>query len=268
MRKETKEAISTNLIKKMDERLSSGEKRNCSQNAKCEDRIKDYGEEKEDYLTKEQFKIVSRYYMSHVEEPLEILFHDLDLAYSAYITDEALFHESIVSIINSYKGEALKQTIKPLISTKVPIDNEFRESTVNFINEHKCEAPNQHISHLVAEEALDNKNEPAHCKQRPLGLPTETRKIDGVERVFDECLDLYRRKNHDYSNKGESAFDRAYNKMGAKSLWLRLNDKFTRFESLLFADDEAQVKDEKIEDTLLDLINYAAMGLAKLKGYN
>jgi hypothetical protein len=56
--------------------------------------------------------------------------------------------------------------------------------------------------------------------------------------------------------------------MGAKSLWLRLNDKFTRFESLLFAEDEAQVKDEKIEDTLLDLINYAAMGLAKLKGYD
>jgi hypothetical protein len=95
-----------------------------------------------------------------------------------------------------------------------------------------------------------------------------SKKKDGVERVFEECLELYKRKNHDYSNKGKSAFDKAYEKMGAQSLWLRLNDKFTRFESLLFSEDGPLVTDEKIEDTLLDLINYSAMGLAKLKGYN
>ena len=222
MKKEIKESISNNLIEKMDKKLSRKEDTK---------QVMEPSKEEERFLTKEEFDRVAAYYMTHVGEPLDILFHDLDNAYRAYIVDGAIFHSSITNIIDEYKDKALKQTIRPLIAVQVL--GEGNEKKVGG-----C----QRITKLERE--------------------------DGVERVFEECLELYKRKNHDYSNKGESAFDKAYKKMGAKSLWLRLNDKFTRFESLLFAEDEAQVKDEKIEDTLLDLINYAAMGLAKLKGYN
>lgn len=235
MRKETKEAINKDLIEKMDKKLSC--KKEVSQVMhKAAEPLKEglrKETEKEKYLTREQFNRVALYYMTHVGEPLDVLFHDLEKAYNSYVTDGAVFHASIVEIIDEFKGKALRQTIRPLVAVQVLGKDDD-------VEKYECQ-----------------------CMYR---MPIQ--KKDGVERVFEECLELYKRKNHDYSNKGESAFDKAYNKMGAKSLWLRLNDKFTRFESLLFAEDEAQVKDEKIEDTLLDLINYAAMGLAKLKGYN
>lgn len=229
MKKEMKELINKELIEKMDKKLSCKKEVNQSIR-KPEEKTKG---ETVGYLPRENFDRVASYYMTHVEEPLDILFCDLDKAYQAYITDGTVFHASIVEIINKYKDKALKQTIRPFVAVQV-LGNSDK------VEKHECQ-----------------------CMYR-----VQTPHKDGVERVFEECLELYKRKNHDYSNKGESAFDKGYKKMGVKSLWLRLNDKFTRFESLLFAEDEAQVKDEKIEDTLLDLINYAAMGLAKLKGYN
>jgi hypothetical protein len=243
MKKEMKDSITKSLIEKMDKKVF------CEKVAKkVVDDIKNSAtkplpggvtlkiesntsEPSEDYLTKAKFNRVAIYYITHVNDPLEVLFHDLDKAYEAYTTKDRVFHASIVEIINEYKDIALKQEVRPFVEVQV-----LREG-----NEKKVEG--------------------CQCIKR-------LERKDGVERVFEECLELYKRKNHDYSNKGESAFDKGYKKMGTKSLWLRLNDKFTRFESLLFSDDEAQVKDEKIEDTLLDLINYAAMGLAKLKGYN
>lgn len=222
--KKIKESIDKHLIEIMDEKLSRKE------DAK---QIMEPSKEDERFLTKEEFDRVAAYYMTQAGEPLDILFCDLDKAYNAYTTDGAIFHASIVQIIDKYKDRALRQTIRPLVAVQV-LGNVDKKSKL------ECQCT----------------------------YGTSTPYKDGVEQVFEECLELYKRKNHDYSNNGESAFDKAYKKMGAKSLWLRLNDKFTRFESLLFAEDEAQVKDEKIEDTLLDLINYAAMGLAKLKGYN
>jgi len=238
-----KESITKSLIEKMDQKMFCEKiakevvgnlKNNATKPLPCGVMSKGespMNEPSENYLSKEDFRRVANYYMMRVNDPLEVLFHDLDRAYEAYTTKDRVFHASIVEIINKYKDIVLKQTIRPLIETQVLGEG--------------------------------NEKKVGGCQ----GITRLERK-DGVERVFEECLELYKRKNHDYSNKGESAFDKGYKKMGAKSLWLRLNDKFTRFESLLFADDEAQVKDEKIEDTLLDLINYAAMGLAKLKGYN
>lgn len=86
-----------------------------------------------------------------------------------------------------------------------------------------------------------------------------------VEGVLDAAKELYHRKNHDYSINGKSGFDKAWDRMGKQSLWLRLNDKFSRVESLLFAKDEQMVQDEKLEDTLIDIINYCAMGISKIE---
>lgn len=72
---------------------------------------------------------------------------------------------------------------------------------------------------------------------------------------------VYKAKNHDYGD----SFGDTYKKLGIISAVTRLSDKMNRIMSLAVSHD-AQVKDEKIEDTLLDMANYAIMTLIEL-GY-
>lgn len=70
---------------------------------------------------------------------------------------------------------------------------------------------------------------------------------------------VYKAKNHDYGD----SFGDTYKKLGIISAVTRLSDKMNRLMSLAVSHD-AQVKDEKIEDTLLDMANYAIMTLIEL----
>ena len=83
-------------------------------------------------------------------------------------------------------------------------------------------------------------------------------------RHYDICQKLnavYKAKNHDYGD----SFGDTFKKLGIISAVTRLSDKMNRLMSLAVKHD-AQVKDEKIEDTLLDMANYAIMTLIEL-GY-
>ena len=85
-----------------------------------------------------------------------------------------------------------------------------------------------------------------------------------VARHYEICKKLnavYKAKNHDYGD----SFGDTYKKLGIISAVTRLSDKMNRLMSLAVSHD-AQVKDEKIEDTLLDMANYAIMTLIEL-GY-
>lgn len=85
-----------------------------------------------------------------------------------------------------------------------------------------------------------------------------------VARHYAICQKLnqvYKAKNHDYGD----SFGDTYKKLGIISAVTRLSDKMNRLMSLAVSHD-AQVKDEKIEDTLLDMANYAIMTLIEL-GY-
>ena len=91
-------------------------------------------------------------------------------------------------------------------------------------------------------------------------LPIEPK----VARHYAICQKLnqvYKAKNHDYGD----SFGDTYRKLGIISAVTRLSDKMNRLMSLAVSHD-AQVKDEKIEDTLLDMANYAIMTLIEL-GY-
>ena len=72
---------------------------------------------------------------------------------------------------------------------------------------------------------------------------------------------VYKAKNHDYGD----SFGDTYKKLGIISAVTRLSDKMNRLMSLAVSHN-AQVKDERIEDTLLDMANYAIMTLIEL-GY-
>lgn len=85
-----------------------------------------------------------------------------------------------------------------------------------------------------------------------------------VARHYAICQKLnavYKAKNHDYGD----SFEDTYKKLGIISAVTRLSDKMNRLMSLAVKHD-TQVKDEKIEDTLLDMANYAIMTLIEL-GY-
>lgn len=79
--------------------------------------------------------------------------------------------------------------------------------------------------------------------------------------ICQKLNQVYKAKNHDYGD----SFGDTYKKLGIISAVTRLSDKMNRLMSLAVKHD-AQVKDEKIEDTLLDMANYAIMTLIEL-GY-
>lgn len=71
--------------------------------------------------------------------------------------------------------------------------------------------------------------------------------------ITSNMAKTYAAKNHDYGNSFEQSLD----KFGLVASVVRLGDKMNRIESL--TKKEAQVKDESIKDTLLDIANYAIM---------
>ena len=79
---------------------------------------------------------------------------------------------------------------------------------------------------------------------------------DNVEQFMSITQDMtktYAAKNHDYGNSFEESLD----EFGLVASVVRLGDKMNRTKSLI--KKEAQVKDESIKDTLLDMANYAIM---------
>lgn len=74
---------------------------------------------------------------------------------------------------------------------------------------------------------------------------------------------LYVRKNTDYGDSvGKSIDDSGY-----MAVIIRMDDKMRRIKSLLNTTsvDEVMVKEESVEDTLLDLANYALILATEVK---
>ena len=74
-----------------------------------------------------------------------------------------------------------------------------------------------------------------------------------MDAILNEIRQLHNRKNADYGD----SFDKTLNEFGLVASATRMSDKFNRFKSLI--KNPAQVSDEKIEDTLIDLASYAIM---------
>lgn len=79
------------------------------------------------------------------------------------------------------------------------------------------------------------------------------------ESICKELNNIYKTKNADYGN----SFSESYQEWGITSAVVRMDDKMRRLKQL--AKHDAQVKDERMEDTLLDLANYAIMTLGELR---
>lgn len=103
-------------------------------------------------------------------------------------------------------------------------------------------------------------------KYNMIGLSTENKSyfekpnnILQFKGIVNKMLDTYEKKNSDYGN----SFDKSCDEFGPVAGIVRINDKFNRIKSLVNNDNK--VKDESIEDTLLDLANYSIMLLMWFK---
>ena len=73
---------------------------------------------------------------------------------------------------------------------------------------------------------------------------------------------LYASKNADYGD----SFSETYHKLGIISALTRISDKYNRLISLATKpEEERKVKDESIQDTLLDLSNYCIMTVIEME---
>lgn len=85
-------------------------------------------------------------------------------------------------------------------------------------------------------------------------------KVKAHEAICKELNKIYERKNADYGD----SFGKSFKEYGLTMACIRLDDKLNRVKAL--RTKEAQVADESIEDTLLDLANYAIMTLVEMRG--
>jgi hypothetical protein len=82
--------------------------------------------------------------------------------------------------------------------------------------------------------------------------------LDGqthVSGLANKMTDLYARKNRDYGN----SFDKSMDKFGLVVAAIRIGDKVNRLQSLVAKRGEAEVKDESLADTFMDLACYSIM---------
>ena len=81
--------------------------------------------------------------------------------------------------------------------------------------------------------------------------PTDADKFEAITKKMHSIM---RKKNHDYGN----SFEQSLNEEGLAASRIRIGDKWNRFKQLSKG-AEAQVNDESLRDTLIDMANYAIM---------
>ena len=82
-----------------------------------------------------------------------------------------------------------------------------------------------------------------------------------ASKVANQMVDTYKRKNADYGD----SFGASLDKYGPVAAHVRMSDKVNRLQSLVVRKQTAQVKDESIADTFLDLACYAIMRLVYIE---
>ena len=100
----------------------------------------------------------------------------------------------------------------------------------------------------LTDEGLQNAN---FCSSAISTLPTDADKFEAITKKMHS---IFRKKNHDYGN----SFEQSLNEEGLAASRIRMGDKWNRFKQLSKG-AEAQVNDESLRDTLIDMANYAIM---------
>lgn len=87
----------------------------------------------------------------------------------------------------------------------------------------------------------------------------EQEKVTRFLAIVDRAVHLYIEKNRRYGD----SFTKQYKDFGNISACIRLNDKIERLKNLVKVPEDCG--DEPIEDTLIDIVNYAIMTLMEIE---
>lgn len=79
--------------------------------------------------------------------------------------------------------------------------------------------------------------------------------IDSLIKSYGECVAIARKKNKDYATDDDAFYN--FREFGSYGVLVRMSDKWSRIKVL--ANKEADVKDEKVQDTIRDFCNYLMM---------
>lgn len=131
------------------------------------------------------------------------------------------------------------------------------ERLEKLCKEHDCRNELSDISIDTLLEILENdlesiENKAAHIGAVYVGTEVDV-KVELHREICEEIHDLYEIKNHDYGD----SFGKGFREYGLIMPVIRLEDKLNRLKQLV--NGEGLVKDESVEDTLMDLANYAIM---------
>lgn len=85
-------------------------------------------------------------------------------------------------------------------------------------------------------------------------------KIKLHKELCEKLNQTYEKKNQDYGD----SFGKSFSKRGITAAMVRMEDKWNRLDNLTLHPENIRVKDESIEDTLLDLANYCLMTYIEL----
>ena len=87
--------------------------------------------------------------------------------------------------------------------------------------------------------------------------------------VYNKCITTMESKNKDYAHDGDAFANFRFAEMVKvpvdKAILVRMSDKLARISNCIDKGETA-VKDESVQDTLMDLINYSAILSAYLHG--
>lgn len=85
-------------------------------------------------------------------------------------------------------------------------------------------------------------------------------KVERHSQICNHLNNLYERKNNDYND----SFGKSYKEYGVTMSCIRLEDKLNRLKALTVHNKKQEVEDESIQDTLMDLANYAIMTIIEM----
>jgi hypothetical protein len=83
---------------------------------------------------------------------------------------------------------------------------------------------------------------------------------DEFDKIVKNASTIYRQKNADYGD----SFAKSVQKRGIIAALTRIEDKFQRFDNIV-STGKIEVKNESLEDTLLDMANYCVMTVIELR---
>ena len=160
------------------------------------------------------------------------------------------------SSLNQQKNKSDTPEIK-----YIKIDNNtFRETPVPIDLNQPTErsSSNKPSKHISWNKDIQNSDGILFDQKMPTPPPPLSRpnRIEQMKKIHDDALDVFRRKNADYGD--------SFATYGIIGILIRIEDKMRRAISIS-KNGVTLVKDESFRDTLLDLHNYAAMGLMLLE---